>query len=291
MLEIDATLTEWAAGEPGCLFYPNPGNAGDALIAVATWQCFDRLGMTAKVVSIKDLPEHARLVLGGGGNLVPHYRKIAHALEACLERKVERCLLLPHTIRGHETLLRRLDHRFTLLCRDRESLEHVRRHAPDAIALPSHDMVLSLDIPALENRALKLRHKLALLFDSDWQKYRRRWRRALARQHPDPEGTLTILRSDVEAASAEKGLPDLDLMRHYTTQCDHRAGCEQVAVDIIALLRQARKVRTDRLHVALPAAMLGLKVEILDNNYGKLAAVWSHSLEAAYPNAILAGTH
>ena len=56
-----------------------------------------------------------------------------------------------------------------------------------------------------------------------------------------------------------------------------RAGCDQVAVDLLRCLQRASSVETDRLHIALPAKLVGLPVRIIDNNYGKLSSVFSMS--------------
>lgn len=270
-------LSSWLPPGGEVFYYPNPGNAGDALIASATWQVFDELGLQPTVVDYKKIPPRATVLLGGGGNLVPYYKNIERALELCIERDVERCLLLPHTIRGHETLLARLDDRFTLVCRDEPSLAHVREYAPEARAFLADDMALGLNIDALERRAHTLRHKIALMLDPSWLKYGRAWRSALGRCRPDANGTLTLFRCDREAASKEQRDPELDLMSFYKTKNLHRAGCDQVTMDIIALLRGSRRVLTDRLHISLPAVLLGMEVAVLDNNYGKLSAVWNAS--------------
>jgi len=285
---IDHILKDWLPAEGEVLYYPNPGNAGDALIATATWQCFDRIGINPRVARPENFPHHADAILGGGGNLVPPYRFIADALQACLDKHVRRCLLLPHTIRGNEALLNRLDERFTLLCRDQLSLEHVRRHAPRARSQLVDDMALALDMPALHQRTRTLAHHLSLLVDRPWIKRRKKWKRALSRQRPDGTGRLEILRSDVEARTEHPESRDKDLMDFYLTRCEKRAGCDQVSMDLINLLGSVKSVRTDRLHVALPATLLGLEVEILDNNYGKLSIVWKTSLEGRYPNARMA---
>lgn len=283
--DIDRILKEWLPKGGDVFYYPNPGNAGDALIATATWQCFDRLGIRPRVTRPAKLPKRAHIILGGGGNLVPRYRFIADALQTCLDKQVSRCVLLPHTIRGHEALLGRLDERFTLLCRDQLSLEHVRQHAPRAHVQLVDDMALGLDIEALQQRTQSLTHRLSLLVDRPWIKRRKKWKRALTRQQPDATGKLEILRSDGEANTEQPSARDKDLMDFYLTRCQKRAGCDQVAMDLVQLLGTMKSVRTDRLHVALPAALLGLEVEILDNNYGKLSIVWKTSLEGRYPNA------
>ncbi len=285
---IDHILKDWLPAKGKVLYFPNPGNAGDALIATATWQCFDRVGIKPRVARPENFARHGTIILGGGGNLVPPYRFIADALQACLDRQVRHCLLLPHTIRGNESLLNRLDERFTLLCRDQLSLAHARQHAPQAHSQLVDDMALVLDIQALRQRTQSLSHRLSLFVDRPWIKRRKKWRRALARQQPNASGRLEILRSDVEAKTEHPESRDKDLMDFYLTRCEKRAGCDQVSMDLINLLGSVKSVRTDRLHVALPATLLGLEVEILDNNYGKLSIVWKTSLEGKYPNARMA---
>jgi hypothetical protein len=227
------------------------------------------------------------VILGGGGNLVPLYTHMARALQACRDGGVRRCLLLPHTIRGHEPLLASLDERFTLLARDLITLGHVRRHAPRARIGLADDLVLGLDVGALKRRTRSLPHRFGLLADRRWWKRRGRWRQALARQRPDAVGRLEILRGDLEASVGTGETRAPDLMAHFVTMSVGRAACDQVSMDVVRLLGSARSIRTDRLHVALPAALLGLPVEMLDNNYGKLGAVWETSLRGRFANVSL----
>lgn len=277
--EIAEVLRAWAAPDENILYCPNPGNSGDALIAAATWQIFDRVGMLPAIAKPPRFVSGASVILAGGGNLVPFYADIQRALERCLEVDVGRCLLLPHTIRGHEQLLSRLDGRFTLCCRDLPSFEHVVRHAPRAIPILADDMAFSIDVTVLERRVATLRHRLSLLFDRDWRKGAGRWREGLSMCRPDEQGILAILRDDRESLSpAWDGDKALDLPDHYRLKHGRRAGCDQVALDLIHCLMNAKQVVTDRLHIALPCAMLGVPCELIDNNYGKLSAVFNLSL-------------
>lgn len=277
--DIENVLRAWLPQSGAVHYDPNPGNSGDALIAAATWQVFDRLGLRPSVVKPSRFKRGASVILGGGGNLVPLYSDTRRALERCLEADVGQCLLLPHTIRGHEQLLSRLDGRFTLCCRDFPSFEHVARHAPHATRVLSDDMAISIDVNALEERTATLSHRFSLLLDGDWRKNARQWRGALALCRPDERGVLTILRGDREALSKNVSREGaLDLPDCYRMKRGGRAGCDQVAIDLFRCLRHAKLVVTDRLHVALPSALLGLSLEIIDNNYGKLSAVFDLSL-------------
>lgn len=274
---IDSVLLEWLGTARDVVYYPNPGNAGDALIAAATWQVFDRLGIHPQAMRPPDFPEDADIILGGGGNLVPYYQDMRFALERCLERGVRKCLLLPHSIRGHEDLLGRLDGRFTLCCRELPSYEYAKVHASRARVVLLDDMAVGMDFEALRARTSTVAHRIALLFDKDWRKYRRKWRRALARCHPDKNGMLTVMRSDLESVAGVRGERAYDLPRHYEIQGVQRAGCEQVARDIADHLCRARVVVTDRLHMAIPAMILGVTVKPIDNVYSKLSSVIDHS--------------
>lgn len=277
--EIGNVLRDWLVPGQRLCFYPNPGNSGDALIAAATWQVFEHLRISPSISKPTKFKRGAAVILGGGGNLVPLYSDTQRALERCLEAGVGRCILLPHTIRGHEQLLSRLDGRFTLCCRDFPSFEHVVRHAPRAQPVLADDMAFSIDLSALEKRCATRRHKLGLWLDRDWQKSSWRWRQALAMCSPDETGTLTILRADREVVSgAGRGDRLLDLPDYFRVKHGGRAGCDQVALDLFRCLQRARCVVTDRLHVALPSTLLGVPIEMIDNNYGKLAAVFDLSL-------------
>ncbi|MEI7818477.1 MAG: hypothetical protein WCI45_14920, partial [Desulfuromonadales bacterium] len=59
------------------LFYPHPGNAGDSLIAAATYQAFSRCNVKIKHIShLSPVVDGAVVFLGGGGNFVPLYNDI-----------------------------------------------------------------------------------------------------------------------------------------------------------------------------------------------------------------------
>lgn len=46
----------------------------------------------------------------------------------------------------------------------------------------------------------------------------------------------------------------------------------------------ARHIRTDRLHVAIVAALLDIPCQMWDNSYGKNGAIFRHSLEGRFPS-------
>ncbi len=54
------------------------------------------------------------------------------------------------------------------------------------------------------------------------------------------------------------------------------------ARDFLAIADRYDEIRTDRLHVAIAGALLGKRVLLHDNSYGKNRAVWEHSVAGRF---------
>ena len=274
--EIEAFFAE-LRGTP-VLFFANPGNAGDSLIAAATWQAFARNGIAATQIGLEAEVEGQVVLLGGGGNFIPLYREIADAI-ARFAGRARKIVILPHTIRGNEDVLARMDGRYTIFCRDERSLRQVRAARPDVDVRLAHDMAFHLDAMALlRDEALAARAEP-------------RWRDALAQAGTDkaklarPEG-VDLRRIDVES-TAETPRSDIDISEVFR----FGTGADQAPVAAWCFLKSismARHVVTDRLHVAIGAALLGTPCRLHDNSYGKNAAVYRHSLAGRFPNVAFA---
>jgi exopolysaccharide biosynthesis predicted pyruvyltransferase EpsI len=259
------------------LFFPNPGNAGDSLIAAATTAAFVRNGVRATTIDLDAPVEGGVVLLGGGGNLIPLYHQIREAIGRFAGR-ARRLVLLPHTIRGNEAALQRLDGSCTIFCRDPPSFAHVRAVRPDVDARLAHDMAFHLDAAAfLEDEALAARAAPV-------------WQEALANHGIDaarlrhPAG-IDLSRLDSESRLREPR-SDIDISHVFT----FGTGPEGAALGAWCLLKtisEARLVVTDRLHVALGAALLGIPCRLYDNFYGKNEAVYRHSLAGRFANVRL----
>lgn len=256
------------------LFFPNPGNAGDSLIAAATTQAFERIGVRATAIGLDAAVEGQTVILGGGGNFIPLYHQIAEALGR-FSGRARRIILLPHTIRGQEAVIRKLDARCTIFCRDEPSQRHVRAVRPDTDARLSHDMAFHLDTAAfLADKAIAARAEPL-------------WRGALARAGVDeaklanPNG-VSLRRLDAES-TLRPPRSDIDISHVFT----FGTGPEQAPLAAWCFLKSinlARHIVTDRLHVAIGAALLGTPCRFHDNSYGKNEAVYRRSMEGRFPN-------
>ncbi len=294
-------LVAMQARKPARLLYvPNEGNAGDALIAAGTSQFFDDLGLAPAYARVRQIRRGDALIYAGGGNLVPEYESASRFLERCLEVEVASVLVMPHTIRGHEALLQRLDERFTLVCRDQASVDRVRATGTRAQVLYAPDMALYIDVPRLFKRCEAYRGPAfwARMAHHDRLVPYLRWRVALARRKPPADRRLAVIRVDAEAIASLPGNPRWDMSNLYGSKFRLREESDLVTRDFLQFFGQLDSVRTNRLHAGVAAALMGCEVTYLDNSYGKIGAVYdawmSHlpqvSFERAPPRAAPAAT-
>jgi len=280
--ELETCVKTMAADAKRVVFVPNQGNAGDALIAAGTWQFFEDCRLNPKIVRRGGLRRGDTALYAGGGNLVPEYSNCERFLRRCLKIGIREALILPHTILGHEALLRELDNRFVLVCRDFASLQRVRSSGTNARIMMAPDMALRIDTARLFARCSEPRARAALLRDLltsfkllDYL----RWRRRLARLGAPLTGHMfEVIRTDVEATGEAVGSPERDVSNFYGSKFQSRAEAERIACDLLTFFSQASHVVTNRLHVGVAAALMGSKVSYLDNSYGKIRAVFEASM-------------
>jgi exopolysaccharide biosynthesis predicted pyruvyltransferase EpsI len=274
-------LRDFAARAEDLCYVPNCGNAGDALIASATWQLFDAIGLRPRITPAAQLSKGVSVIYGGGGNLTPDYGNCARFLRRCMAVRVREAVVLPQTIRGHVELLQQLDERFTLVCRDLPSLEWCTTTARAAKTMFSHDLALLLDVRSLQRRCRGLLSFAALLISMErtqgFSRYRR-WRHYTGTVQPR-DGTLQVFRTDVEAVSRYLGDPLQDISAAYVSEYLYRAEHDFVARDLLRTIGRADVIVTNRLHVGIAGALLGKRVRLYDNSYGKVHDVYQASLK------------
>ena len=251
-------------------YWPNPGNGGDSLIAAATYEAFDRTDIEIDLAGFDANVDGKVVVLAGGGNLVPYYDDMRKALNYCL-RGAARIVVLPHTVRGHEELLARLDERCTLFVRDRESLDHVKSANPAVDVRLAHDMAFHLDAHSFLAREELIREGEPILVEKLGQC-------GLSMEQLSHWASVDMMRLDSESAQADPesdvDISDLFMMGVNPDEAPVAAWCFLRAISL------ANHVNTDRLHVGIGAALLGVPCTLRNNSYGKNSAVYEHSLKA-----------
>jgi exopolysaccharide biosynthesis predicted pyruvyltransferase EpsI len=276
-------LSTLAAYDKQLHYVPNAGNAGDALIATGSWQLFDDLGLSPVLTRASELGPGDIAIYAGGGNLVTEYQDCARFLERCLRSGVRRALVLPQTVRGHEPLLQRLDQRFTIACRESESLDRVRQTGTHAKLIFAPDLALRIDVPRLLRRCQELPARAQLMKDLTLSRRLPaylKWRSRLLRLAMECRSTMHIIRTDAEAVAGVEGQARWDVSGLYWSEFTSRSEVEFVTRDLLLFVQSAREVVTNRLHAGVAAALVGRRVTYTDNSYGKIRAVYNSSLKS-----------
>lgn len=280
--ELRLRIHAMAAAAKRVVYVPNEGNAGDALIAAGTWQFFEDCKLRTTVIKTRELRAGDTAIYAGGGNFVPEYRSCARFLRHCLKVGVQSALVLPHTIRGHDSLLHDLDDRFVLVCRDFASLDRVQASGTKAQIMMAPDMALRLDVRRLFARCdepiVRKAFTRDMMLNLGLPAYRR-WLRRLAKLgEPSGSTPFEVIRADAEASRDVVGSPDHDVPDFYGSKFRSRNECDFVSRDMLVFFSKAEHVVTNRLHVGVAAALMGVRVTYLDNSYGKIRAVYEATM-------------
>jgi exopolysaccharide biosynthesis predicted pyruvyltransferase EpsI len=257
-------------------FYPNPGNAGDSLIAHATFRLFKESGVNYR--TIEDPrgfdPAGKWVIYGGGGNLIERYNR-AGDLIGRWHGSAKKFILFPHTVSGNEGLLRELAGNTDLMCREEVSFWHVKKFASGANVYLMDDLAFSLDVrtlllnkPALSLRRRKKAMKLKLL--------------TVLRNTNSK--VLNAFRTDFEKTDIviPPGNLDLSVLFAWGTRDEISASC--ASYGLLKFMDSFEVVRTNRLHLCIAGALLDKRVEFFPNNYFKCEAVFRFSIRDRFPN-------
>jgi exopolysaccharide biosynthesis predicted pyruvyltransferase EpsI len=255
-------------------YFPNPGNAGDSLIATGTMHLFDELDISFDNITYEDDVDGRIVVLGGGGNLIQNYGQIRRAIEI-FSPKAKLLVLLPHTIRGAEVHLARLARNSYVFCRDVPSYEHVLSVSDLPNVYLAHDMAFNLNIDRL-------------LGDKDLAAAAgKRFKNKMEQAQIDEgrfhdAGLVRLFRGDREQKiKIRDNVADISALFAFGVQLD---SAYQSAWCFMKFIEQCNTIATDRLHVGIGSAILGKNTHLFDNNYGKNYGIFQHSLRKAREN-------
>ncbi len=286
------------------IYYPNPGNLGDELIAVATVQVFERLGLSFEMYEEgRSYAPGYTLVHGGGGGMVPEWGCLEGLIRLFSEPGLARCVVLPHSMRGCPELLEVMDERFTVFLREQASYDYVTSLNHRAHFHQAHDMAFYLDLKSMPERSALLaamprpgllRTWFAMLRGADKNTdhtlllarfYRKTFHRMEKRLPgclqtlPDGRRIACFMRRDQEQQEGIRELfPSLDLSRLGGSKCLWPEFNTLGVAQFFHAISQADIIVSDRLHVSIASAILGRHVVMLDNNYGKLSGIYQYSM-------------
>jgi exopolysaccharide biosynthesis predicted pyruvyltransferase EpsI len=241
------------------VYCANPGNAGDALIAHATFQIFEKLNIYPEIIKHEELVYDKIIFYAGGGNLVEdRYKHAYHFINNNIRQNRE-IILLPHTIYGYSELLLSATN-LTIICREKISYQHLLE-----IGFPSNKLFLA--------------HDLAFhLSKTEFEEYLM-----------NGAGIANCFRTDQESTAAFTIQNDnIDISLSWNGELWHRPDfAKNVTHSLASYLSAFETVKTDRLHIAILAGILGKKVVLFPNNYYKINAVFEYSIKNSFENIIL----
>lgn len=301
-MEIDIpTYLQQFRNRPVC-YFPNPGNAGDAIITMGTHHAFRHAGLDYTSPQIQGFsPAGKTIFYGGGGNLV-HETRHSYRTISALHAEAGHLVILPHTIRDVDRLLAAFGRNVTVICRELRTYDYVRRTAAGCEVLLGHDMALFLDVRALLAMSFPtprltilmsvLKARLARqshLMREPLLELLRGTAVARVDRLASPDRRLTCIRTDDESTNLAAPPDNIDLPRVLALGNSPYEVVAYIAHVFARTIDRFDEVVTNRLHVGITAGLLGKQVKFYPNNYYKNQAVYEYTVKDRFPNVTWMG--
>lgn len=283
-------------------YCPNIGNAGDSLIALATFHLFRELNIKYQVVNPDNFePIGKTFIYAGGGNLIKHYHRAREIIQK-YHRHVKKLIILPHTIDDNEDLIKDLGSNVDIILREEISFERTRKLNTKSNIMLMDDMAFSLNVQKiLERRSVafieyiflkiqfnlrgykteSIRTLLNMLIQNE--KMEREAHSRLKSVVPD-ESVLNSFRTDIEKTDIHIPANNFDLSAIFAYGTIHEKFASYACYRLLKFMNHYNEIRTNRLHISIGGALLGKQVKIYPNNYYKCEAIYRYSMKDRFPN-------
>ncbi|WAR46164.1 polysaccharide pyruvyl transferase family protein [Methylomonas rapida] len=279
-------------------YFPNPGNAGDSLIAAATYQVFDKIGLTYHTPNIKYFDPSGKIVIyGGGGNLTTPHSFSAKVIKKC-HKLAKKLIILPQTIRRNDELLKELGNNTEIFCRELISYEYVKSFSNKSNVYLTNDMAFNLDLDEfnkanvnynpnkqlLKYMAQKiLRKKNAQSLNSIIRSFgvRSTFDQAIRKLNCTQ---LNCYRIDGEKTDIPIPNDNIDLSELFSYGLEDKLTAYMTVKTLFEFIQHFDSVNTNRLHIAISCALLNKNSNFYSNNYYKNKAVYDFSIRGRYDN-------
>lgn len=261
------------------VFVPNPGNAGDALINLGMYRLFQDLGLRYRMGRRDGVYEGEVVIYSGGGALVPEYPgngPFFEANHACAKALI----LLPHTVRAYDDLIARMDSNCYLFAREQNSFAYLQNIETRANVALTHDLAFYLDDRAIAEMPWDRGFLMGASRRWSWPKMVAKFTMQAWRG----DGQLNALRTDTEKTSVEIPAGNHDMSEMFSSGDMSFGGCASTIKTMRAVFKRYDRVNTNRLHIAVLSALLGLPVDMRDNSYGKNRDIYDQSIKDYFDN-------
>ena len=174
---------------------------------------------------------------------------------------VQQLVLLPHTVQEQSDVLRQIVPNMILFARERRSFRHLTRHMryPENARI-DHDLAFAIGRSTIQS---------------------------LIKNDLGPgSGCLHAFRTDREATEIEIPPNNRDLSNILKTACNTRTleGITKSSRAMLEAVAPFAEIKTNRLHIAIAAALLSKKTFLHKNSYFKNTAIYRYSLKPHFPN-------
>jgi len=281
-------------------YFPNQGNAGDSLIAWATFQFFDKYNIRYEIVSENNFDSlNKTVVYGGGGNFGGEDSRAAQFVLKN-KNKASHLVILPHTIFDVEKLLASLGENCQLICREKVTYEFVKKattkakvHLHPDIVFQSDPSQLLVSKPKvkfskyiLQELSNKIQGKVDYDFGLSMSGYFKTIVYKLKKKlNMTPTGKVLIaFRVDCERTSDSVPKNNVDISSVLELGACQKDLAYLSAYNFLTEINAFEEIHTNRLHIAIGAALLGKQVKLYANNYYKIRAIYEYSFKDKFDN-------
>ena len=257
------------------VYVPNPGNSGDALIALGTYLLFERLGLSYENGKKDEIYPNRVVVYGGGGGLVNLYPD-ADAFLRSNHAVCRALILLPHTVRTAGDLLGEMDERCVLFAREMPSLEFLNKHCKrGAKAALSHDLAFFVTRENISQESWNWGRLADPLIRLPWAKMLVKFFVISKLQTRN----LNIFRTDDEKTSFPVPAFNYDIAPYFWPGDLTRPAVTNSVKGVSKVIDFFDSVASNRLHMSVLGGILGKEVVMHDNSYGKNFSIYRHSID------------
>lgn len=266
-------------------FKPNPGNGGDALIAFGAHLLFKKNNISYKIVDENEDLSGKIVMYGGGGNFIEgKYHDCADFIQR-YHQQAKKFILLPHTIFGYSSVLQNLGKNVDIICREKESYDHVSKFLNIGNVYLMDDLAFSINVKE-SFPDLKGSRVLALLMPLKRVVKELLYRTSSLKQMmPNNSKEFNCFRIDEEQTDIEIPQDNIDLPGKLILdwQMKDEKRVELMTSIIFKYLSSFERIRTNRLHMCIAGALLGKEVHFYNNSYWKNHSIYLHSIKDRFP--------
>lgn len=240
------------------VYKANPGNAGDGVIAAATYDFLEKNSL--KYVQFKFEEAYSNvsdvLIFGGGGNLIEGLYAEGRDFLRDNIKNFAKVIIMPSTIKGYDDFFIENIENLIVCAREEITFNHLVSlgYIKEKNLLLAHDMAFYLDKSKYLKNIIPFKGEVQC-FRTDNESLDKQWK--------DNNHDISL--------TWNGDYWDNTYLARSSTEC------------LISFLQEYSIINTDRLHIAILGSLLDKEVNFYPNSYYKNQAVYNNSIINYYP--------